>query len=121
MINTTIILASYNGAKYINEQLESIEREVGNPVKIIICDDVSCDTTVSIIKSYMECTKHNVTLQINEKNLGPTKTFTNLLNCVETEYVVFSDQDDIWTADRVQLTENSAADILISQFEVFEE
>ena len=104
MINTTIILASYNGAKYINEQLESIEREVRNPVKIIICDDVSCDTTVSIIKSYMECTKHNVTLQINEKNLGPTKTFANLLNCVETEYVVFSDQDDIWTADRVQLT-----------------
>lgn len=120
MTNTTIILSSFNGEKYIDEQLESIERVVKNKVDILICDDNSCDRTVEIIERYIERSRHNVSLRVNEKNLGPTKVFKSLLNCVETKYVVFCDQDDIWTADRVQLTENSSADFLISQFEIFE-
>lgn len=119
-VNTTIILASFNGAHYIDEQLNSIEREVAEPVNILICDDKSYDSTLNIINDYIKRSKHNVSLQINKKNLGPTKTFINLLKCVETEYVVFCDQDDIWIADRVQLTEHSASDILVSKFEVFE-
>ena len=115
---TTVILATYNGAKFVVDQLKSIERVVEGRTNILICDDCSTDNTLHILGNFASESRHNVQIYLNESNLGPSKTFHKLLSMVETEFVVFCDQDDIWICDRVAETEKLSNEILISRMEV---
>ena len=69
-----IAMASYNGAKYIGEQLDSIIQQTYTPIEIVIVDDCSKDNTVAIIQQYQEKFS-NIILHINQQNSGVTKTF----------------------------------------------
>lgn len=109
MPNTSvaILLASYNGGKYIDQQLQSIKNQTYRDFKCYIRDDGSNDNTVGIIQSYVKKDPaHFVLITTPGKEHGSKYNFFELIQyykqfCNE-EYIMFSDQDDIWSVEKVE-------------------
>lgn len=102
MDNVTVLMSTYNGEKYIEEQIDSILNQKNVNVKIIIRDDGSKDGTRTLIKRYSE-NMSNVVL-IEGINIGWKKSFFSLLENVkvkENEYYSFADQDDVWNSEKL--------------------
>jgi glycosyltransferase involved in cell wall biosynthesis len=98
----SIALCTYNGAKYLREQLDSITSQTYQRFEIIVVDDCSTDNTFDIVKTYaaqdtrIKCFK-------NEVNLGFNKNFEKAISLTSGKYIAVSDQDDIWLADKLRL------------------
>ena len=98
----SIVLATYNGSKYIKQQLDSFKNQTRIPDEIIICDDGSSDNTITIIESYIkENSELNIILYKNEYNLGYSANFYKAANLSTGDVIFFSDQDDIWNKDKI--------------------
>ena len=95
-----VLLSSYNGEKYLKEQIESIINQKGVEVDLYIRDDGSTDSTIQIVKDYQK--EHpNVFLE-EGTNLGPGNAFMEMLyNSKDYEYYAFSDQDDVWLKNKL--------------------
>ena len=100
-----ILLATYNGEKYLREQIDSILNQTYEDFNLIISDDCSKDSTVEILEEYAK-KDSRITIYKQEKNLGVIANFEFLLSKVESEYFMFSDQDDIWNANKIEKTLN---------------
>ncbi len=100
----TVLLALYNGSKYIEKQLDSLYLQTRNIDQLIIGDDGSNDDSVSIVNAYIQ--SHHLegkwTVIQNAGNRGHAANFINLCNMIDGEYVFFCDQDDIWMIDKVE-------------------
>lgn len=96
-----VLISSYNGEKYLKEQLDSILRQTYQNIEIVIRDDGSKDATTEIIKAYQK--EHdNIILQEGE-NLGFLKSFFKLLEFENADYFAFCDQDDVWLENKIEL------------------
>ena len=96
-----IIVSTYNGRKYIREQIESLLRQSYPNIHIYVRDDGSCDGTVDILNSYEQ--SGSITLFKGE-NLGFCKSFMELLRLTDQgDFWSFCDQDDVWYPDKVKL------------------
>lgn len=117
--NISVILATYNGSKYIRQQIDSILNQDLPPEEVIICDDNSSDDTREQLKSYEN--NKLVKLNFNEKTLGVVENFKYAASLVKPgNWIVFSDQDDIWVPDKIrklagsmQLLDNGIAPALV--------
>ncbi len=103
MAEIHIVLATYNGAKFIKEQLDSILKNNWTDFTIEVCDDGSSDETLDIVKEYVE-KYENITLHQNEENLGYVMNFMEGIRRSTSPYVMLCDQDDIWHEDKIQKT-----------------
>ncbi|MCC9882242.1 glycosyltransferase, partial [Streptococcus agalactiae] len=98
MVKTAVLMATYNGEKFISEQLDSIRQQTLKPDYVLLRDDCSTDETVNVVNNYIA--KHELEgwkIVKNDKNLGWRLNFRQLLIDVlayEVDYVFFSDQDD---------------------------
>lgn len=93
-------MSTYNGEKYLEEQIESLLRQTYPHIEILIRDDGSTDDTISILKRYEErCENIRIFL---EKNVGVTRSFFELLAKSDADYIAFCDQDDIWLEEKVE-------------------
>ena len=102
----SIAMTTYNGEKYIVEQLESILDQTYSNLEIIICDDISNDKTVDIIKQYQK-KDSRIKIYINKENLGFKKNFEKAISLCSGEFIALSDQDDIWKKYKIEkLVEN---------------
>lgn len=101
-----IIISSYNGEKYIREQLDSLITQSYQNWKAIIRDDGSVDSTLEIIKCFTHKDARFSILEDGCENLGPAKSFIRLLHMVEAPYFMFCDQDDVWLPTKVEDTVN---------------
>ena len=101
-----IMMASYNGEKYICQQIESILNQTYQNILLIIQDDGSTDNTIEIIKNFQKNDKR-VILWYNDKKHGPYENFHTLINKCKNlnpfDYYMFSDHDDIWDIDKVEV------------------
>ena len=98
-----IVLATYNGERYIREQIDSILANTVKDISIEICDDGSADQTVKIAREYAE--KHAcIHVHENEKNLGYVKNFIAGIRRSRSPYLMLCDQDDIWDPDKIART-----------------
>jgi len=95
-----ILVATYNGEKYLKAQIDSILNQTYDNIRIVISDDNSTDGTRDILKQYE--TDDRITVFYQESNLGYIKNFEFLLNQVQNELYMLSDQDDIWLAEKVE-------------------
>ena len=96
----SVCLATYNGSKYIVEQIDSILSQLELSDELVISDDGSNDDTVDIVRSYKD---ERIKLIFNEGEKGYTNNFQNaLVNCIG-DYIFLSDQDDIWMPRKVEL------------------
>ncbi len=96
-----VLLATYNGEKYIEELLDSIERQTRKDFVCYIHDDGSRDNTVSVIKKWIKG-KNNFKLLEYESKKGAKNNFFSMLRKVEADYYMFADQDDVWCEDKVE-------------------
>lgn len=99
--SVAVLVATYNGEKYIKDQLLSILNQKKVKPKIYVHDDFSTDDTLNIIKRLIKKYPENIFLISSEKRLGVIKTYQFLLDRVESDYYFFSDQDDIWFDEKV--------------------
>lgn len=101
-----IILGTFRGEKYIEQQIDSILNQSFKDYKIIIRDDLSDDGTKEILKKYQD--KYPQTIRVisdNKKNsLGARNNFFELIKYVTSDYVMFCDQDDYWFENKIQST-----------------
>lgn len=98
----SVAMATYNGEKYIREQLDSILAQTYTDFEIVVCDDCSKDNTISILREY-EKNNNRIHIYENEQNLGFKKNFEKAAGLCCGDYIAFSDQDDIWTPDHLQI------------------
>ncbi len=98
-----IVLAAYNGEKYIKEQLDSLLGQTYKNLIIDVCDDGSSDGTLEVIKEYMAADER-ILLHQNKENLGYVRNFLEGAKRSPAPYVMFCDQDDIWNSDKVEIT-----------------
>lgn len=97
-----ILMATYNGEKYLKEQIDSILNQTYKNIHLIISDDCSKDNTREILKQYEG--NENVTVFYQENNLGYVRNFEFLLERVESNLYMLCDQDDIWLEEKVEKT-----------------
>jgi glycosyltransferase involved in cell wall biosynthesis len=97
----SVAIATYNGEKYLQEQLDSILTQTLKPDEIIVCDDRSTDETVAILEKYRQAGL--LTYYVNESRLGFIGNFKRAVSLTrEDNYVALSDQDDIWLPEKLQ-------------------
>ncbi|OJF76367.1 MAG: hypothetical protein BKP49_07810 [Treponema sp. CETP13] len=101
MEKITVLMSTYNGEKYLKEQLDSILAQEDVNINLIIRDDGSSDKTLEILTEYSK--KHtNITYYCGE-NLKPAKSFLELMTKeFDSEYYALADQDDIWDSDKLK-------------------
>ena len=104
-----VLMSTYNGEKYIREQIDSILAQEGCSITLLVRDDGSTDSTVSILETYKAEGKLD---WYTGRNLGPAKSFLDLLMHSGTaDYYAFSDQDDIWDPDKLAIAADCLQDI----------
>lgn len=96
-----ILLATYNGEKYLKEQLDSILNQTYSNFRLIISDDCSNDNTKHILEEYKQ-KDNRIEVYYQNENLGYVKNFEFLLEKVENEIYALSDQDDIWLPKKLE-------------------
>ncbi len=101
----SVLLASYNGEKYIREQLDSILNQTFSDLSIVISDDLSTDGTPAIIREYEEQYPGRVrSLRNSERSGSAQNNFFRLLKSEADDYIMLCDQDDVWLPDKVEVT-----------------
>ena len=102
-ISISVVMATFNGEKFILELLESIAGQTHKVDEIIVCDDCSTDNTIKILDAFKF--KHNylnIRIIVNRHRLGVSKNFSKAIKLSKGDLVFLADQDDIWHNDKVQ-------------------
>lgn len=104
-MKVNIVMSTYNGEKYLSEQIESIQNQTFSDWNLLIRDDGSVDGTVDIIKKYVsEDSRIKFINGEDTKNIGVINSFYSLIKYNQADYYFFSDQDDYWLPEKVELT-----------------
>lgn len=115
-MDISVVVASYNGEKYIFEQMTSILVQMSENDEIVISDDGSTDDTIEIINSIDD---PRIKL-VDGPHKGVIKNFENAINMSKNEIIIFSDQDDSWESQRVDKIRNAMvknnADVVITDY-----
>jgi len=98
----SIALATYNGAPYLRQQLDSLMAQTVRPVEIVLCDDGSTDDTVAIARAYAADAPIPMRIIQNEQNLGWRANFMQAAALCLGDLIAFCDQDDVWNHDKLR-------------------
>lgn len=105
----SVVLATYNGSRFLREQLDSLFSQTYLNVEVLVVDDHSTDDTVTILKEYQH-RYPSMRLFVNESNLGYVRNFEKGLSLATGEWIATSDQDDIWHHEKLtRLAEEKGA------------
>lgn len=104
-----ILMATYNGAEYVREQIDSILNQTYTDFNLIISDDNSTDNTYDILKEYSKIDKR-IILYKQSRNLGYVRNFEFLLNKVSSKFYMLCDQDDVWLPEKIEVYYNKMKD-----------
>lgn len=105
----SVALCTYNGEKFLEEQLESYLNQIRLPDELVICDDCSKDSTREIITKFASSAPFPVRLCFNEQNIGFIQNFGKAIELCTGDIIALSDQDDVWRADKLKVVEAAFA------------
>lgn len=108
-------MATYNGAKYLQEQLDSFAKQSRLPDELVVCDDASTDETLQLLEKFCKSAPFEVKIYVNEVNLGYAQNFSRALSLCEGDLVFLSDQDDVWLPQKIETIERAAQQDQIAQ------
>src|SRR2546428_7089887 len=97
----SVALCSYNGSKFIEEQIQSILKQSYSNLEVVICDDGSTDGTWETL-CRLSTTDDRIKIYANEINLGYNKNFDKAFSLCAGEYIAISDQDDVWMTHKLE-------------------
>lgn len=107
-----VAIALYNGARFLEAQLDCLRCQSCPPDQVVMCDDGSSDDTVALARGYIE--KHGLqerwSITVNQQNLGYAKNFYHAMSLCHTELIYMCDQDDIWKPDKIEKMNGVMAD-----------
>ncbi len=98
----SIAMATYNGAQYLQEQLDSFLCQTRLPDELVVCDDRSIDATVDILEAFRTQAPFAVHIYLNDTNLGHVKNFERTMSRCTGDIVFLSDQDDVWLPSKLE-------------------
>lgn len=104
MSTVAIVMTTYNGEKYVEEQIKSILASAYQDFELYIFDDGSSDSTISILEHYEMSHPGKVHIIQNEINYGVTMNFIQALSKMASDYIMFCDQDDVWLPNKITVT-----------------
>jgi glycosyltransferase involved in cell wall biosynthesis len=97
----SVALCTYNGAKFLDEQLTSLRHQERLPDELVVCDDRSTDKTIELLESFARTAPFPVRIHVNSVNLGSTLNFDRAMRLCTGSLIAFCDQDDIWSPTRL--------------------
>ena len=100
MNKISIAIATYNGERFLREQLDSLYSQTRIPDEIVVCDDHSSDNTVSVLEEYHQ--KYGLQYYVNEESLGCNRNFIKAFELSTGDFVCICDQDDIWLPNKIE-------------------
>ncbi|WP_159726018.1 glycosyltransferase [Methylosinus sp. Ce-a6] len=100
-MKVSIAMATYNGSKWIEEQLDSFARQELPPDELVICDDCSKDETISIVERFRRRASFEIRVVSNEINSGHIKSFLRAMADCSGDLIFLSDQDDVWHRNKI--------------------
>lgn len=112
-----VMMATYNGERYLKEQVDSILAQEAVDVMLWINDDQSTDGTVAIGEEYASI-HDNVHFRVNNQNLGPKRNFMSMVfndNLPECDLYAFSDQDDVWVPNKLSFAAHALSRVSIDE------
>ena len=101
----SVALCTYNGERFLPQQLASIQQQTRLPDEVVVCDDKSTDRTVEMIRAFAASVSLPVRIFENERNLGFAANFERAIGLCEGNLIALSDQDDIWYPIRLERSE----------------
>lgn len=101
-MKVSVAMATYNGERYIRQQLDSLARQTLQPYELVICDDGSQDNTLNIVKDFSKSSGFPVHIFENHVNLGYADNFIKAASLCSGEWVAFCDQDDVWLDEKIE-------------------
>jgi glycosyltransferase involved in cell wall biosynthesis len=101
----SIVLATYNGAAYLRQQLDTLYAQTWEPLEVVVSDDASTDGTADLLAEYAR--ERGLRYEINDRTLGLVKNFERAIGLCRGELIALSDQDDLWKPQKIgRLVEN---------------
>jgi glycosyltransferase involved in cell wall biosynthesis len=97
----SVAMCTYNGARFVSEQLASVAAQTRPPDELIVCDDCSTDGTREAIEEFAARAPFPVRLHVNERNLGSTRNFGHAVALCSGDLIALSDQDDVWNPEKL--------------------
>ncbi len=106
-LGISVAMATFNGARFLGVQLESIVTQSRPPDEIVVCDDGSSDDTGQIVREFSSRTSIPIQFVINEANLGSTRNFEKAVGMCKGPIVALADQDDVWYGQKLERIERT--------------
>ncbi len=103
----SVAMATYNGSRFLGEQLESLGRQQRLPRELVVVDDGSRDDTLQVVRSFAQGAPFPVRIYSNGENLGYGETFLKAASLCEGEWIAFCDQDDVWLPEKIRTLEQA--------------
>jgi len=118
-MNISVAMCTFNGARHLTEQLESIAAQSRLPEELVVCDDQSADATVNIVRQFAARAPFEVQLCQNDGRLGAAANFAKAIGLCRGRLILLADQDDVWLPEKVHridcaLSETPAAAFAMS-------
>ena len=110
MTSVSVAMATYNGARFIREQLESIAAQTWPPDQLVVTDDASTDNTLEIVRRFAETTRIPVVIHQNAERLGYRANFMKNTSMCASEIIALCDQDDVWLPEKLEVSVAALSD-----------
>lgn len=110
--SVSVVMCTYNGARFLREQLDSILRQTYPVAEIVVQDDCSTDNTAAIVEEYV-CKHQHIRFIRNEQRMGINPNFFSAMRRTTGRYIAIADQDDIWEHDKIEKQMDAIGDNLL--------
>ena len=100
--SVSVALCTFNGERFLQQQLDSLAAQSILPDELIICDDASSDNTIGIAEKFSLNSKFKTRIIKNPINLGYVKNFEKAISLCNENIIFLCDQDDVWARDKIQ-------------------
>lgn len=98
----SVAMCTYNGERFLAEQLQSIQQQTRLPDQVVVCDDGSTDATRAMLEQFARSASFPVILRFNSKNLGVTRNFSQAISLCQGDFIALCDQDDRWHSSKLE-------------------
>lgn len=102
-LHISVAMCTYNGERFLPEQLASIAAQTRLPDELVVCDDGSQDRTLAMLEEFRASVPFTVRIVRNETNLGRTRNFEKSINLCQGEFIALTDFDDVWYPGKLQV------------------